>query len=147
MIFMQFGLAIQQPSGKPFCDDINDFGILTCPDIDELSTSVNFLDLTLSIESGKIVTKTYQKAMNLYLYLPASSAHPQGCIKGTIYGLVSRYYAQNTYRADYVYFVALLYKRLLERGWDSGYIRQLMLEATKKIEESRRKYYASPAHR
>ena len=52
-----------------FYKDVNDFGILKW-DIanDDLrpSTSVNFLDLTISIKDGKIVTKTYQKAMNLF---------------------------------------------------------------------------------
>jgi len=118
-----------------FCDDVNNFGVLTW-DIAENppSDSVNFLDLTLTIEGGKIVTKTYQKEMNLYLYLPSTSAHPNGCIKGTVYGLVRRYYHQNTYRKDYINFVGLLYHRLLQRGWDRGYIRGLVLEATNKVE-------------
>jgi hypothetical protein len=120
---------------KEFKDDVNDFGVLTWDIEDQLlSTSVDFLDLTLTIEGNKIVSKTFQKAMNLYLYLPSASAHPAGCIKGTIYGLINRYYAQNTYRRDYIYFVGLLYHRLLQRGWERVYIRGLMLEATTKIE-------------
>ena len=99
-----------------FKNDVNDFGILTW-DIDELSNSVNFLDLTLSINNGKIITTTYQKAMNLYLYLPPSSAHPRSCIKGTIFGPINHYYTQNTYRKDYIEFVVLLYQRILEQGW------------------------------
>ena len=55
--------------------DLNNFGILTW-EVSDLSTSVDFLDLTLSIENGRIVSKTYQKPMNLFLYLPPSSAHP-----------------------------------------------------------------------
>jgi hypothetical protein len=51
------------------------------------SSTVNFLDLTLTIQGDTIYSRTYQKAMNLYLYLPFASAHPQGCIKGTVYGL------------------------------------------------------------
>ena len=72
-----------------FKEDLNDFGILTW-EVSELSPSVDFLDLTLSIEDGRIVSKTYQKPMNLFLYLPPSSSHPPGCIKGTIYGLINR---------------------------------------------------------
>ena len=67
--------------------------------------------------------------MNLYLYLPAASAHPEGCIKVAIFGLVRRYQAQNTYCKDYVHFVTLLYSRLLERGWELGYVRGLILDA------------------
>jgi len=118
-----------------FCNDVDNFGILTW-DIKQqrLTTSVVFLDLTLSIEGNRIVTRTFQKKMNLFLYLPAASAHPPNCIKGTIYGLVGRYYAQNTYRKDYVYFCKLLYRNLVARGWTREYIRQVINEASKNIE-------------
>ena len=92
------------------------------------------MDLTLSLVDGKVESKTFQKKMNLFLYLPATSAHPQGCIKGTIYGLIGRYYAQNTHRKDYIYFVVTLYRHLLDRSWDREFIRRLILEATSTIE-------------
>jgi hypothetical protein len=119
-----------------FCDDVDNFGVLTW-DIKEqqLSSTVNFLDLTLTIEKDKIVSKTYQKKMNLYLYLPLASAHPQGCIKGTIYGLVGRYYAQNTYRRDYVAIVGLLYHRICERGWEAAFVHDLIIKASRHAEE------------
>ena len=68
------------------------------------------------------------------VYLPPTSAQPTGCIKGTVYGLIGRYYAQNTYRKDYLYVVSMLYQHLLERGWERQYIRQLILDATTSIE-------------
>jgi len=47
---------------------------------------VDFLDLTIMLESdGSISTKTYQKSMNLYLYLMPNSAHPPGNFRGMIY--------------------------------------------------------------
>jgi len=118
-----------------FCEDVDTFGVLTW-DIKEqkLSSSVNFLDLTLTIEGNSIVSRTYQKEMNLYLYLPASSAHTPNCIKGTIYGLVKRYYEQNTYRKDYVNFCGLLYSRLIKRGWKREYIRELINQASSTVE-------------
>jgi hypothetical protein len=67
--------------------------------------------------------------MNLYLYIPPVTAHPAGCIKGTVYGLTRRYYAQNTFRHDYIMFVRLLYRRLLNRGWNRDFMRKLVLEA------------------
>ena len=67
--------------------------------------------------------------MNLYLYIPPTSAHPAGCIKGTVFGLIRRYYAQNTFQRDFVHFVKLLYRRLLLRGWDRTFMRNLILEA------------------
>lgn len=113
-----------------FCNDVNDFGVLTWDILDQRpSDSVDFLDLTISIHGNKLITKTYQKKMNLYLYIPPASAHPTGCIKGTIFGLVRRYHAQNTYRQDYINYVRLLYRRLKQRGWDKAYIRPLIIEA------------------
>ena len=67
--------------------------------------------------------------MNLYLYLPAASAHPRSCLKGTIFGLVQQYYAQNTLRSDYIHYVVLLYRRLMNRGWEQDVIHGLILEA------------------
>ena len=123
-----------------FCNDVNTFGVLTWDIYDqELSSSVDFLDLTLFIEGSKISSKTFQKKMNLYLYLPSSSAHPISCLKGTIYGLLSRYHAQNTYRDDYLYFVRLLYRRLLARGWERKLLREFFLESSSRIEERSRR--------
>ena len=116
-----------------FCRDVNDFGILRW-EIDEPSKSVNFLDLTLTIRGRRVETRTYQKKMNLYLYLPPSSAHPRSCIDGTIFGCVRRYFLQNTHRSDYVRFVVLLYRRLLARGWDRDYIKPVILRACSKME-------------
>ena len=120
-------------SWTDFKHDINDFGVLTW-ETEEPSTSVNFLDMTLTIVEDRIEFRTYQKDMNLYLYLPPTSAHPGGCIKGTIYGLIGRYFAQNTHRKDYLKFVGLLYSRLLNRGWEQSYIKPLILEACSTIE-------------
>ena len=72
--------------------------------------------MTLTIVRDQIEFKTYQKEMNLYLYLPPALSHPGGCIKGTVYGLIGRYFAQNRHRKDYLKFVGLLYYRLLNRG-------------------------------
>ena len=76
---------------ESFRNEVDNFGILTW-DIKQqkLTTSVNFLDLTLTIRGGTIISSTYQKAMNLYLYLHFASAHPQGCIKGTVHSLIRR---------------------------------------------------------
>ena len=95
-----------------FKADLDGFGLLTW-EVSELSYSANFLDLTLSIVDGKIESRTFQKALNLYLYLPPTSAHPPGCIKGLIFGMVGRFYAHNTHRSDFVHFTKLLFVRLL----------------------------------
>jgi hypothetical protein len=61
------------------------------------------------------MTETYQKSMNLYLYIPPLSAHPQSCFKGLIHGEVRRYWIQNNPSI----FQAILLKfiqRLIDRG-------------------------------
>jgi len=132
-----FGIWIGNTTTKwvSFCDDVDNYSILTW-DIkqQQLSNRVNFLDITFIIRGGCIISTTYQKEINLYLYLPFASAHPQAVFKGTVYGLINRYYAQNTYREDYVCFVSLLYHRLYDRGWDPHFIHKLMVEALRTIE-------------
>ena len=72
--------------------------------------------------------------MNLYLYIPPASGHSRSIIKGTIFGLMSRYYAANTHRHDYIYFTKLLFQRFLNRGWQREEILPIFLEAAEKNE-------------
>ena len=83
-----------------FQTDIDDFGILRW-EVNEPSFSVNFLDLTITIEEGAIVSRTYQKPINLFQYISPNSAHPPWMIKGIISSMSSRYYYQNTYVEDH----------------------------------------------
>ena len=121
---------------EAFLEDVNSFGILKW-DITETkpSASVIFLAMNLSIENGKIISRTFQKAMSLHLYIPPASEYTLGTIKGTIYGLVLRYFKQNTYQKDFAHYVGLLYYRLLQRGWERKLVRDLILGATNRAEE------------
>ena len=74
---------------KDFCSDLNNNGILKWTiAIDHAYKTQVFLYLTICIEGSysHIVTRTYQKPMNLYF--PGSSAHPCNMIKGVSYGLL-----------------------------------------------------------
>ena len=82
---------------------------------------------------NKIITKTYQKPMNLHLYLPGPSAHPLGCLKGTIFGLLCCYREQNTLHSDYLHFATTLYRHLLARSHRSEDILPIFLQAHRKI--------------
>ena len=64
--------------------DIDDFGILKW-NVEDPSLSVDFLDLNLTIEDGNIVSKTYQKPLNLYQYIYLKSAHPPWILKGSFF--------------------------------------------------------------
>ena len=57
---------------------------------EERSKKVNYMDMTISIHEGRIVTSLYEKAMNLYLYIPPHSAHPPGVLTGLVSGNILR---------------------------------------------------------
>ena len=90
------------------CDN-NDFGILKW-DFTTPSTSLDFLDLTIWIKNGRIMTRTYKKPNQSYLYILPHSVHPPGCIKGTMYGLIQKYYEQNSRYNDFAQMTQLLLK-------------------------------------
>ena len=98
------------------------------------SRKVNFLDLTLSIRNGVIHSTTYQKWMNLYLYIPPHSAHPASCFKGLVFGILQRYWQQNTDRADFTKFAGLFFNRLLARGHAENDIAPLFRQAATHID-------------
>jgi hypothetical protein len=97
-------------------------------------TEVCFLDLWIVKTEDGLRTRTHQKALNLYLYLPAASAHPPGVLKGLIYGLVKKYAMQNPDPNDFKTIVNLLLQRLQSRGYRAAQLLPIFraaLEATK----------------
>ncbi|KAL7546969.1 hypothetical protein ACHAWF_010289 [Thalassiosira exigua] len=115
-----------------FKQDVDNFGILTW-EFEEPSKSVDFLDLTIAIEGSSLTTKTYQKAMNLYQYIPPQSAHPPGMIKGIIFGLMRNYFLQNTRQLDYQDMAVKLFNRFVARGWDQATIKGHVLFADNRL--------------
>jgi hypothetical protein len=63
--------------------------------VEEPASSIHFLDLNISITGSSIHTSTFQKPLNLYLYIPPLSSHPPSCFQGLIYGELKCYWAQN----------------------------------------------------
>ena len=62
-----------------FCQRLNNLCSLTW-ECSELSSSVNFLDLTVSIIDNKFDFALYSKPLNLYQYLSPLSAHQPGTL-------------------------------------------------------------------
>jgi hypothetical protein len=117
-----------------FTSDMNKFGSLTW-EAEPLSRSVNFLDLTIEIKhNGEIKTKTFQKTMNLYLYLCPSSAHPPGVLKGLIYGALRRYWRQNSDTTDYQQMAHKLFGHLKDRGHLEEDISPIFHEAARRLD-------------
>ena len=78
---------INQQQWSKFKSTMNRFGKLKWT-IEDPSDSVTFLDLTITIKDNRLSMNIHEKENNPYLYLPPSSAHTPGIIKGTIYGMI-----------------------------------------------------------
>ncbi|KAL7523138.1 hypothetical protein ACHAWF_000393, partial [Thalassiosira exigua] len=116
-----------------FQSNANNFGILTW-EFSELGNAVDFLDLTLKIEGDTIVSKTNQKIMNLYQYIPPTSVHPPSMMKGVIYSLMRTYRVQNTKHEDYLDMAEKLFQRHVSRGWNGQLMKSFILSADAQLQ-------------
>lgn len=124
---------------KLFQDRLNDFGKLKWT-VSDLSDTAIFLDLEISINKDRcIVTKTYEKPMNLFLYIPPTSAHPPGVLKSIIYGNLQRFWKQNTLTSDYIDMACKFFQRLVARGHSPDNVRKLFREAAIAIDRHSRR--------
>lgn len=123
---------------QPFAAAMNSFGDNGRRlewEVEEPSKTVNFLDLTLAITpTGAIVSKTYQKAMNLYLYLPPTSAHPPHVFMSQVYGTLQRYWIQNSDLADFKNIATSFFRRLVARGHDPITLRTWFITAAQRLD-------------
>jgi hypothetical protein len=75
--------------------------------------------------------------MNLYLYIPPSSAHPPSCLKGLIAGELRRYWSQNnpvTFQNILVKFI----QRLIDRGHTLENLTPLLYQAAENLDANPR---------
>ena len=92
-------------------------------------TSINFLDVTVSLIGGKITTDLYVKATDSHQYLHSSSCHPYHCKKGIPYSQALRL---NRICSDPISFDRRcnhLEKWLIERGYSEREVRKQILRA------------------
>jgi hypothetical protein len=83
--------------------------------VQDPSLQVQFLDLSIQKGTTGISFETFQKPMNLYLYIPPLSVHPSSCFKGLIFGKIRRYWTQNNPRKFQEILLNFIW-RLLDRG-------------------------------
>jgi hypothetical protein len=81
-------------------------------------------------------TSTYQKSLNLYLYIPPRSAHPPSCIKGLISGELRRYWLQNS-PEDFESILLKFIIRLVNRGHHLNDLIPLLQQAALKLNSTR----------
>jgi hypothetical protein len=99
------------------------------------STTTHFLDLNVTIKNSTITASTYQKPLNLYLYIPPRSAHPYSCLKGLIKGELGRYWLQNQ-PADFQDLVTQFLIRLHNRGHTIEQLSPIFSRAASSLESN-----------
>ena len=136
-----------------FQTDVNNFGQLRW-EFSPLSMTTTFLDLTVTLLPNPHPTqdnffyphfKTFQKPNNLYLYLPPHSGHPPGTIRSLVFGLLKKYWAQNTDPDDFRKITTSLFERLQRRGHNPTKLRTIFTQAAAKLERQR-PHPLSPLH-
>lgn len=113
---------------ESFLRDLNAYPGLTW-ETSPLSTSCNFMDLTISIENNRCTTTLFEKSLNLYLYIPPHSSHPPGVLSGMVMGTLYRIYTLCSAQEDIDERVRTYYKRLLRRGYKSDRLKPLFHKA------------------
>jgi hypothetical protein len=112
--------------------------------VEELSTQTVFLDLNITLTNSRIHTSTYQKDLNLYLYIPPLSAHPPSCLKGLIAGEMRRYWLQNS-PEDYKTILVKFIERLLCRGHSLKNLMPILMQAANSLDTELVKPQENPA--
>ena len=121
-----------------FVNDLNSCSSLNW-ETEDLGTKTSFLDLTLWIDkdSNKLKYKTFQKPMNLFLYIPSHSAHPPQTFRSMIYSLIKTYKRQNPNPKDFRAICKLLFRRLLARGHQHHVIKEIFKDTLHKLQTHR----------
>ena len=98
-------------------------------------TSVDFLDLKIIIENGKLVTDLFVKPTNLQLYLDYRSNHPQPCKDAIVYCQALRVME----RCSTIDLARPHLEQLRQRFLDRNYPEQVVTDQIKKAESKDRK--------
>ena len=102
------------------------------------------MDMTISIENGKIEIALYSKPLALYLYIPPHSCHSPGVLTGLICGTDLRIHQLYTKEKDVHREMYLFMRRVLDRGHNLDEIKAIFSHT---ITNAKRYIRRSPAHR
>ena len=81
------------------------------------NTSIEFLDLTIRIENGRLETDLFVKPTNLQLFLDYFSNHPQHCKEGIVYSQALRVIERCSRPEDMNKNLNILKEKLLQRNF------------------------------
>jgi hypothetical protein len=93
---------------------------------------IEFLDLEISIENGRIETNLYVKPSNLQLFLDYSSNHPKHCKEGIVYSQALRVIERCSKVEDLEKNLDVLAQKLLERNYPETLIEEKFKKAKSK---------------
>ena len=149
--FIDDGIGMWDHDPDPLIDDANWIKFKTTMNSCGLkwtfsprSQSVIFMDMTISIENGKIETALYSKPLALYLYIPPHSCHSPGVLAGLIYGMILQIHQLCTKEIDVDREMYLFMRRILNRGHNLDKITTLFSKAIINAKQYLRR---SPARR
>ena len=78
--------------------------------------------MTIAIRKDRIITSLYEKAMNIYLYIPTQSAHPPGVLTRLVPGNILQIHSLCR-KQDYINLrIKEFYVRLLVRGFQRDFL-------------------------
>jgi hypothetical protein len=93
------------------------------------STTAIFMDLTISIENGRVSTSTYSKPLSLHIYIPPNSCHTPGIANALILGHTLRVLRLCSKQSDINDELRNFYHRLIARGHSPTTILPLLATA------------------
>ena len=121
---------------QQFVSDINHFGKLQWT-FSLHTTTIDFLDVTVTLRHNMpIRTRLYEKALNLYLYLPPHTCHPPGILSGTIAGMILRIFRLTSDRNDCNVSIRNFFRRLCLRGYPPQTLQPLFSQHTARAAQS-----------
>ena len=121
-----------------FMTAVNEFEGLTW-DFVGPSKQIDFMDLTISIQNGNVSFTMYEKKLNLYLYIPPTSAHPPGVITGLVFGNVLRIFQLCSEEQDIADRLCTFFRRLRACNYSS----QALLPLFNKAIDNAKTYIAT----
>ena len=100
--------------------------------VEPLSDTVDFMDLTITIDGARLRTRLFEKVHNLHLYIPPHSCHSPGLLPGMVHGQVFRIFTLCSDRADQTSATRAFFRHLQLRGYSADKIRPLFKAAIRR---------------
>eukprot|EP00978_Attheya_sp_CCMP212_P035383 scaffold153694_cov43-Attheya_sp.AAC.2 len=82
----------------------------------------------------EINTRSYEKDLNLHLYIPPQSAHPPGVLRSLIFGRLRQFYNLNGNIEDFQHAAKNFYTYDLKRGYNEELVQPIFIEAAEKLD-------------